>query len=197
MHPKWKRKWQPTPVFLLGEIPWTEEPGGLQSMGFQRVGHNWVTEHACTPMFTAMLFTIAKTQKQSKCSRDKWIKKMYCIYRLPRRHSGKESTYLCRKCKRCRFSPWVRKIPWREGTATHPSMLAWNISWTEDPGRLQSMGSQRARNDWLNGHAHRQQILLYGTGSYIQYPGINHSGQEYKKECTRIYNHITLLYCRN
>ena len=30
-------------------IPWTEEPGGLQqSMGLQRVRHDWVTEHACT-----------------------------------------------------------------------------------------------------------------------------------------------------
>ena len=27
------------------EIPWTEEPAGLQSMGWQRVGHNLVTEH--------------------------------------------------------------------------------------------------------------------------------------------------------
>ena len=27
------------------EIPWTEEPGGLQSMGLQKVGHNLVTEH--------------------------------------------------------------------------------------------------------------------------------------------------------
>ena len=32
----WKdRAWQPTPVFLPGEFPWTEEPGGLQSMGLQ------------------------------------------------------------------------------------------------------------------------------------------------------------------
>ena len=29
----WKKAWQPTPVFLPGESPWTEEPGGLQSMG--------------------------------------------------------------------------------------------------------------------------------------------------------------------
>ena len=28
---------------LAGRIPWTEEPGGLQSMGSQRVRHNWVT----------------------------------------------------------------------------------------------------------------------------------------------------------
>ena len=28
---------------LAWEIPWTEQPGGLQSMGLQRVGHNWAT----------------------------------------------------------------------------------------------------------------------------------------------------------
>jgi len=35
----WGRKWQLTPVFLPGEIPRTEEPGGLQSMGCKRVKH--------------------------------------------------------------------------------------------------------------------------------------------------------------
>ena len=32
---------------LAWEIPWTEKPGGLQSMGLQRVGHSLATEHAC------------------------------------------------------------------------------------------------------------------------------------------------------
>ena len=37
----WRRAWQPTPVFLPGESPWTEEPGGLYSpWGLQRVGHD-------------------------------------------------------------------------------------------------------------------------------------------------------------
>ena len=31
--------------------------------------------------------------------------------------------------------------------ATHSSILAWRISWTEEPGGLQSMGSQRVRHD--------------------------------------------------
>ena len=35
-----RRKWQPTPLFLPGKILWTEEQGGLQSMGTQRVGHD-------------------------------------------------------------------------------------------------------------------------------------------------------------
>ena len=41
----WRRAWQPTPVFLPGESPWAEEPGRLQSMGSQRVGHYRVTKH--------------------------------------------------------------------------------------------------------------------------------------------------------
>jgi len=36
----WRRAWQPTPVFLPGESPWTEEPDGLLSVGLQRVGHD-------------------------------------------------------------------------------------------------------------------------------------------------------------
>jgi len=36
----WRRAWEPTPVLLPGESPWTEEPGGLPSIGPQRFGHN-------------------------------------------------------------------------------------------------------------------------------------------------------------
>ena len=35
-----------------------------------------------------------------------------------------------------------------EGNGTHSSTLAWKIRWTEKPGRLQSMGSQRVGHDW-------------------------------------------------
>ena len=43
---------------LAWEIPWTEEPGGLQSMGSQRVGHNLETEHAekCYHSLPARIF---------------------------------------------------------------------------------------------------------------------------------------------
>ena len=37
--------------------------------------------------------------------------------------------------------------PLEEGMATHSSILAWRIPWTEEPGRLQSMGSQRVGQD--------------------------------------------------
>ena len=35
--------------------------------------------------------------------------------------------------------------PLEKGMATHSSILAWRIPWTEEPGRLQFMGSQRVR----------------------------------------------------
>ena len=45
------------------------------------------------------------------------------------------------------FNPSVGKIPWRKGMATHSSILAGRILWTEEPGGLQSMGLQRVRHD--------------------------------------------------
>ena len=39
------------------------------------------------------------------------------------------------------------KDPLEKKMATHSSTLAWKIPWTEEPGRLQSMGSQRVRHD--------------------------------------------------
>ena len=45
----------------------------------------------------------------------------------------------------------VRSLGWEdpleEEIATHSSTLAWKIPWTEEPDRLQSMGSQRVRHD--------------------------------------------------
>ena len=39
------------------------------------------------------------------------------------------------------------KDPLEKGVATHSSILAWRVPWTEEPGGLQSMGSQRVRHD--------------------------------------------------
>ena len=43
-----------------------------------------------------------------------------------------------------------------EEMATYSSILAWEISWTEKPGRLQSMGSQRVRHNLVAEHARTQ-----------------------------------------
>ena len=43
-----------------------------------------------------------------------------------------------------------REDPLEEGMATHSSILTWRIPWSEEPGGLQSMGSQRVKHDWSN-----------------------------------------------
>ena len=47
--------------------------------------------------------------------------------------------------------------PLEEGMATHSSILAWRIPWTEEPGRIQSMGLQRVRHDWATNTFLRKQ----------------------------------------
>ena len=62
---------------------------------------------------------------------------------------------------------WVQSLgqedPLEKETATHSSILAWRISWTEEPGGLQSMGSQRVGHDWATSHTHTlfQIIFLF------------------------------------
>ena len=45
------------------------------------------------------------------------------------------------------FDPWVGEDALQKKVATHSSILAWKISWTEEPGGIQSMESQRVRHD--------------------------------------------------
>ena len=44
--------------------------------------------------------------------------------------------------------------PMEKEMATHSSILAWKIPWTEEPGRLQSMGSKRVGHDWATSLLH-------------------------------------------
>ena len=58
--------------------------------------------------------------------------------------NGKESA--------CKMWVWSlgREDPLEEGMATHSSVLAWRSPWTEEPGRLQTTGSQRVGHNWSN-----------------------------------------------
>ena len=53
--------------------------------------------------------------------------------------------------------------------ATHSIILTWSIPWTEEPGRLQSMGSQRVRKTEVTQHARNK--LSY-TNKMSLYPGV-------------------------
>ena len=52
---------------------------------------------------------------------------------------------------------WVQSLGWEDplekGMATHSNIMAWRTPWTEEPGRLQSMGSQRVGHDFATNTA--------------------------------------------
>ena len=80
------------------------------------------------------------------------------------------------QCGRPSFDPWVRKILQSRERATHSSILAWKIPWTEEPGGLRSMGSQsRTQLSYIiaiiavlmhpdTGGQHPDHLVLPGTG---------------------------------
>ena len=55
------------------------------------------------------------------------------------------------KCLPAGWETWIRSLGWddplEKEMAAHSSILVWKIPWTGEPGRLQSMGSQRVRHD--------------------------------------------------
>ena len=141
---------------LAWKIPWTEEPGGLQSMGSLRVGHDWATSLS---LFTFMhrrrkwqptpVFLPGESQGRGSLvgcrlwvvqsrTRLKWLSSS-------RGSNGKESACNEGDPGLIPGSEWSLE---KEMT-THFSILAWRIQWTEEPGRLQSMRSQRVRQDWV------------------------------------------------
>ena len=73
---------------------------------------------------------------------------------------------------------WVQFLSWEdpleEGMATHSSSLTWKTPWTEEPGGLQSKGSQGVRHDWATKHTQkgcRPRSPLY-SGSLDQFPSL-------------------------
>ena len=71
------------------------------------------------------------------------------------------------QCRRPGFDPWFGKNPLEKDMATHSSILAWRIPWTEEPGGLQSMRSQSwtwlATCTWVNEWILGQEMTRYLT----------------------------------
>ena len=114
---------------LAWRIPWTEEPSGLQSTGSQRVGGDWETEHTCNLTTCANSWTSLVAQTVKRLS-TRWETRVWSL--------GRED-------------------PLEKEMSTHSSTIAWKIPWTEEPGRLQSMGSQESgTTERLHFHFHQQ-----------------------------------------
>ena len=76
-----------------------------------------------------------------------FTKNYYVSGGLLRWQRGKEPAYQGKRYKQCKFDLWVGRIPWRKACQSTPSILAWKIPWTEEPGKLQSTGSHRVGHD--------------------------------------------------
>ena len=61
--------------------------------------------------------------------------------------------------------PLGQEDPLEKEMATHSSILAWEILWTEEPGGLQSLGLQRVRHDWGTKQQQPQPLHLYNEDS--------------------------------
>ena len=74
----------------------------------------------------------------------------HLTYLLRNLYAGQEATVRTGHGKRDWFQigKRVRQGCMEKAMAPHSSTLAWKIPWTEEPGRLQSMGSQRVGHDW-------------------------------------------------
>ena len=71
--------------------------------------------------------------------------------------SGSKASAL--ECEDPGLIPGSERSPEKE-MATHSSILAWKIPWTEEPGGLQSMESQRVRHNWVTSLWYRETQLL-------------------------------------
>ena len=123
---------------LAWKTPWTEEPGRLQPLGSQSVGHDWVTEHT-EMMGVSMLMA-------------HWvifIKSHWINHRLPFGSDDKEAA----------SNVWDpgsildQEDPLEKGMTTHPRILAWRIPWTEALGRLLVHGIAKSQT-WLTSYFH-------------------------------------------
>ena len=84
---------------------------------------------------------------------------------------------------------WVLSLGWEDplekGLATHSSILSWRIPWTEEPGRLQSMGLQKVGRDWTTKTSSILHMVMYVfkcysfNSSHLSYPHCVHKSVLY------------------
>ena len=83
-----------------------------------------------------------------------------CTWGFPGGATGKELTCQCRIHKKCGSDPWVGKLPWRRAWLPTPVFLPGESPWTEAPGRLLSIGSQRVGHNWATKHSTNVTFVL-------------------------------------
>ena len=103
---------------LAWKIPWTEVPASLQSLGSQRVGHDWATDLIWSDLIWLVGFPGGSLVKNPPAMQETQETRVWSL--------GQEN-------------------PLEKNMATHSNILVWIILWSVEPGGLQSMGLQRVR----------------------------------------------------
>ena len=139
----------------------------------------------CDIVQEAVIKTIPK---KKKCKTAKWLsEKALQIAEKRREAKGKgekerythlnaefqriarrdKKTFLSDQCKEIEENNRMgktRDVFREKEMATHSSILAWRIPWTEEPGGLQAMGLQRVRHNWATSHTHTHtQVRKYSV----------------------------------
>ena len=158
---------------LAWRIPWAEEPGGLQSRGSHRVGHNWSS--------------LARTHPYTQ-----WLEIRLSLYSSP-------AYSLSRVADQIRMLSLKSLTPHTlyrgEGQQTRGSYRPCRSQLTTQRLRMKSPAAKGERDgggkDWVFGISRcklsytewiNNKVLLCNTGNYIQYPAINNGKQCFKKK---------------
>ena len=138
---------------LAWRIPGMGEPGGLPSMGSHWVGHDW------SDLVAASWIKLVEVRDSSWAISNpkRWCCESAALNMPVKLENSAVVTGLEKvsfhskpkvaqmvKCLPAMQKTWVWSLGWKDllekETATHSSTLTWRIPWTEEPGRLQSLG---------------------------------------------------------
>ena len=142
---KWEVKVKSLSRVWLLATSWTAAHQAPPSMGFSRQEY-WSGLSLPSPLYrssSSQLWTLESPGELEKLLmlgahlQRLWIHWSRCSQGMgfPGNTSGKEPTYECRRCKVMRVQSLGQVDPLEKGMATHFSILAWRIPWTEEPDR--------------------------------------------------------------
>ena len=139
----WRRKRQPTPVFLPGE----SQGQGAWWAAVCGVAQSWtrlkpLSSSSSSSSSRIDWLDLLAFQGTLKSFSNTTVQKCSAFFMVQLSHP-----YVTWKIITLMIWTFVSKVT-EKAIATHSSTLAWKMPWTKEPGRLESMGSQRVRHAW-------------------------------------------------
>ena len=132
--------------------PWTVAYQDPPSMGFSRQKDTGAHTYSASLFSKKIVFTIEGGWSSS--SAEILEIKQLCRAMLPWLAQRYRICLPMQEAWEMQFWFMGGEDPVEKEIATHSSILVWGISWTEEPGKLQSMGSQRVGRAWATLHTH-------------------------------------------